>query len=356
MKLAFAINWQFADGAGAIDPRLLQLLVKIDQHGSLQKAAEEVGVSYRTAWQIIEHWNAQFSMPLCTKNRGRGTRLTQLGEKLVSTKQKIDATFSRSLQQSADALNEDIAQLASPGKKQTCLIAYTSHDLAVQGFAALCEDSKDIAVEFVSRGSLDALKQLYASELVIAGFHFPDGPIAQEVAADYRPLLDDRRFGYIHLAQRQQGLMFRSSQKKHIRGIADLTRRSLTFINRQKGSGTRTIFDHLLQINDLNPRDINGYKCEEFTHTAVAAMVSSNHADVGFGLKAAAVEFELQFLPLLEESYILAYHKLLPATAQNELRRLLKHNNLKKQIARLPGYSSAATGKTIHADKLLTFP
>ena len=33
---------------------------------------------------------------------------------------------------------------------------------------------------------------------------------------------------------------------------------------------------------------MNGYENEEFTHTAVAAMISSGHADVGFGLKAAA--------------------------------------------------------------------
>lgn len=353
MKLDFSIRWALANGEEEIEPRLLQLLMLIKQHGSLQKAAEKLELSYRTTWQIIEHWNDRLGKPLCKKNRGRGTRLTPLGEKLVDAKQQVDANFANALQHSADVLNDEIQQLTGPGNKKINLTAYTSHDLAVQSLAALCEQSQDISIEFVARGSLDALKQLQASEHVIAGFHFPDGAIAKEVAADYRPLLDDRRFAYIRLAQRQQGLMFRASQKKHIKGIADLKRRSLTFINRQKGSGTRTIFDHLLRLNELNPRDINGYKCEEFTHTAVAAMVSSSHADVGFGLKAAAVEFDLQFLPLLEESYILAYHKSLPVALQIEIRRLLKQDALKKQIDKLPGYNCAATGKPIHASKLL---
>ena len=36
---------------------------------------------------------------------------------------------------------------------------------------------------------------------------------------------------------------------------------------------------------EINKKDINGYQKEEFTHSAVAALISSGHADVGFGLK-----------------------------------------------------------------------
>lgn len=353
MKIDFDIRWLLSDSKEEFDNRLLELLLKINLNGSLQSAAKEVGISYRTAWQIIHHWNTTFESPLCIMERGRGARLTPLGKKLIETKINMETSFTNVLQKTAIDLNKNIDELSIKKNIKKKLVAYASHDLAINYFRELCEQNNNLEVEFNSRGSLDALKQLQTSQYNIAGFHFPEGELATQLAPEYKNLLDDEKHLYIHLTTRQQGLIFKPSQSNHIKNINSITRRSIKFINRQNGSGTRAIFDQLLKINNINKNQINGYKNEEFTHTAIAAMISSDHADVGFGIKAAAAEFNLSFLPLITENYVIATNKSIDITIKNKLRYLLKDKKLKSKINKLPGYNSKLTGKLIHANKLL---
>jgi molybdate transport repressor ModE-like protein len=353
MQIHFDVRWLISDSEQEIDKRLIQLLAIISPVGSLQKAADEIGISYRTAWEIIRQGNIIFDSPLCTMERGKGTKLTALGQKLIETKQILEAKYISDLHVAADELNKTINELSEQNKKK--LTAYASHDLAITFFQEISEQLNNVEIDFNSRGSLDALKQLQSSKYNIAGFHFPEGDFAKQLTPEYKQLLNDEKYLYIHLATRQQGLILKPSLSGHIKNIKGITRRSIKFINRQKGSGTRAIFDQMLKLNEINKKDINGYKKEEFTHTAVAAMISSGHADVGFGLQAAAAQFSLSFLPLITETYVIAMNKSLPDDLQRNIRNLLKNDSLKKKINRLPGYNASLTGKTIHANKLL-FP
>lgn len=354
MKIDFDIRWLVSDSDQELDKRLLELLTKINPAGSLQTAAKEVGVSYRTAWEIIRYWNNAFHSPLCIMERGKGTSLTSLGKKLIETKLEIEANYTDALHITAEDLNKEVDTLIGHNNKKKKLVAYTSHDLAINFFQELCEEKADLDIDFNSRGSLDALKQLQSSQYNIAGFHFPEGDLAKKLAPEYMPLLNDNKHLFIRLSTRQQGLIFKPSLSDHIKDINGVTRRSIKLINRQRGSGTRAIFDQLIKLNDINKKDINGYKKEEFTHTAVAAMISSGQADIGFGLEAAAAQFKLSFLPLITETYVIAMNKSLPENIKNKIRALIKDSSLKKKIGKLPGYNASQTGKVIHANKLLS--
>ena len=353
MKIDLDIRWLLADSEEELDKRLLKLLSIISIKGSLQSAAKETGISYRTAWQIIHHWNTVFDSPLCIMERGRGASLTPLGKKLIDTKIDIDTNFTDALCDTANVLNKSINELSDKTNNKKKLTAYTSHDLAINFFQELCEQHNLLDIDFNSRGSLDALKQLQTSQYNIAGFHFPEGELAKPLASEYKPLLDDEKHLFIHLATRQQGLIFKPALSDHIYSINSITRRSIKFINRQKGSGTRAIFDQLIKLNNINRKQINGYKKEEFTHTAVAAMISSGQADIGFGLKAAASQFKLSFLPLITEHYVIGINKSLTENTKTTIRKILRDESLKKKINKLSGYNSSLTGKVIHADKLL---
>ena len=231
--------------------------------------------------------------------------------------------------------------------------AFTSHDLAINFLQIACEKSSLLDIQFQSRGSLESLKLLNLGQADIIGFHFPEGPLATHLASTYSQWLNDDKHFLIHLATREQGLIFKPALSEHINSIKSLTRRSIKFVNRQKGSGTRAVFDELIKLNKINKKDINGYEKEEFTHTAVAAMVASDHANVGFGLKAAALQFKLSFIPLINESYVIALNKSLPKKIKQNIQALLKDTKLRNKIRKLPGYNTKLTGKAIHAEKLL---
>ena len=90
---------------------------------------------------------------------------------------------------------------------------------------------------------------------------------------------------------------------KGIRGLKDLTRKDVLFVNRQRGSGTRVLTDYLLKKENLNSADIQGYDRDMTTHMAVAAAVASGTADAGVGVYSAAKAMGLDFLPIGFEDY-----------------------------------------------------
>jgi putative molybdopterin biosynthesis protein len=74
-------------------------------------------------------------------------------------------------------------------------------------------------------------------------------------------------------------------------------------INRQRGSGTRVLFDYHLKKLGLPHTAFLGYEEEEYTHLGVAAAVASGRADTGLGIAAAAIALNLEFVPLFTERY-----------------------------------------------------
>lgn len=100
---------------------------------------------------------------------------------------------------------------------------------------------------------------------------------------------------------RIQGLMVQKGNPLNIKEFKDI--KDIRYVNRQRGSGTRILCDHLLSKNGLTPNEIKGYTNEEFTHTAVAALVASGNADAGLGIYSAAKMYDLDFIPICNETY-----------------------------------------------------
>lgn len=100
---------------------------------------------------------------------------------------------------------------------------------------------------------------------------------------------------------RIQGLMVQKGNPLNIKEFKDI--KNIRYVNRQRGSGTRILCEHLLSENGLSPNEIKGYTNEEFTHTAVAALVASGNADAGLGIYSAAKMYDLDFIPICNETY-----------------------------------------------------
>ena len=120
----------------------------------------------------------------------------------------------------------------------------------------------------------------------------------------------------------------------------------IRYVNRQKGSGTRILIDYLCKKQSIDTSKIYGYDREEFTHTSVAAQISSGSADVGMGIYSAAKLYDLDFLPICMEQYDL----LIPDSAWEtpmvkELIGILKGDAFRRRIEALGGYSIESPGK-----------
>ena len=140
------------------------------------------------------------------------------------------------------------------------------------------------------------------------------------------------------------------AQVKSFRDIATTGQR---FVNRQRGSGTRLLVDQILVDGAIDPVEINGYRTEEFTHGAVAATVASGGADAGFGLRAAAAEYQLAFVPLVRERYFLAIRaKQMESAAVTGLIAALRSPAFGRIARPLAGYQTVAAGTIVTLEAL----
>jgi molybdate-binding protein len=167
----------------------------------------------------------------------------------------------------------------------------------------------------------------------------------------YEPWIDPRRQRAIRFVTRTQGLMVAGGNPLGVNSLADLARPGIRFINRQKGSGTRFLLDAMLEAQSLDSRSIEGYERGEFTHAAVAAFVASGIADVGLGVEPAARQFKLDFIPLLEERYLLACNaESVKEPAVGELIELLKGDAFRAMAE--TGYTLDSPGEVVEMQEI----
>jgi putative molybdopterin biosynthesis protein len=218
-------------------------------------------------------------------------------------------------------------------------------------------ESADLHLEIGFQGSVDALRALNDRQCLVAGFHVPALRGAAPVFAKaLKPLLKPGLHNLIGFSKRTQGLMVRREHAALIRTFPDVVRHGLRFVNRQQGSGTRMLVDHLLHEHSILPDTLSGYVGHtEQTHVAVALCVASGVADAGVGVEAAALEFGLHFTPLVEEEYFLACLKgSIAHTAVQRLCAVLAGAEWQDMLANLPGYQpAAAPGKVLMMEKAL---
>jgi molybdate transport repressor ModE-like protein len=347
LRITLQPQWRIGqEGGNTLDANtLLGLLAAVQGSGSIAEAGRELGLSYRHAWGLLQQAEQLFGQPLLLRGRGRGSALTELGEKLIWADARIGARLQPLLESLASELEGELGRVQR--RQRAIPRLHASHGFAV---AALREQlaARQVPVELRYRNSLEAVAALAQGDCELAGFHVPLGEFEAAAAGRYLAWLKRDQHLLVQLAVRTQGLFVAKGNPLGFRGLSDLTRRGLRFVNRPEGSGTRVLTDLLLQREGIAPRTVAGYDNTELTHAAVAAYVASGMADVGIGVQTAAHRFGLDFIPLLKERYFFA----LPADAleRAELRpvlTVLRSPAFRARVAALKGYEAADTGKVM---------
>lgn len=345
--------WRFRDSEGKeIDPLLFRLLAAIREHGRLTAASRQIGYSYRHCWKLLNQWAAFFGTPLVELTQGRGARLAPLGETLTWAAERVQARLGPQLYSLGVEIDREINRAMTDS--QPTLRVAASYGYAIALLPELVAGS-GLRLELNYLGSVDALAAMNRGQADIAGFHVPVGPLAAPLFERYGPWLKPRAHRLIRLVLRTQGLLLAPGNPKRIRGLADLSRPDVRFVNRQEGSGTRLLLDELLAEARIDAAGIPGYGSVEFTHAAVAAHVASGQVDAGFGVKAAASRFGLDFLPLAQERYVLAMHKDTAARMPaQQLVSILAGEGFARAVGELAGYEVQAPGTAISIEELFS--
>ena len=366
------------DGSGAaphLDNALFTLLRAIRASGSISQSAKTLGLSYRHVWGELKRWESALGHTLIEWVKGKRARLSPFGEKLLWAEERARARIGPQVQSLAAEMERAFA--VAFDAHTHVLPVCASHDLALP---LLRDDlaAQGVHLDLRYAGSLDALAALTAGRALLAGFHVSDDhPAGSLTARAFKRALTPGTHKLIDFARRRQGLIVPPGNPQQLAGLADLvpsparaavrrpaqgaTRnqaasgsRTVRFINRQRGSGTRVEFDQLLAAAQIDPAAINGYGNEETTHLAVAAAVAAGAADAGFGIEAAALHYGLGFVPLATEHYYLVCLKeTLDHPVVKTLVAHLSSTPWRARIAALPGYALDAPGNIVKLTEAL---
>ncbi len=241
--------------------------------------------------------------------------------------------------------------LCEPRKIDNTIMVIGSHDMTLDLLANLLHaQCPEQTLSSAHVGSLGGLLALQRGEAHLAGSHLLDEETGDYNMGSIERLLTSHEIRVVLLGfvNRVQGLMVPKGNPKGIAILPDLLRDDVTFVNRQRGAGTRVLLDYELKRNKLDPRAIQGYERQEYTHLAVAAAVKSGAADCGLGIMAAARALDLDFVPLCNERYDLVIPiEHYEGELLQPLLRIIRDPLFAETVEALGGYETGRMGQVL---------
>lgn len=238
----------------------------------------------------------------------------------------------------------------SRGEIERTIFCVGSHDITLDLISQFLaqHDRRLVSANVGSQGGLIALRR---GEAHLAGSHLLNPETGEYNISYIRKFMPGIPVKVVALVGRDQGLIVKRGNPRGIKGLDDLTRTQVQFVNRQRGAGTRVLLDYHLNELGIAPERILGYLQEEYTHLGVAAAVASGRADCGLGIAAAAEAMDLEFIPLFRERYDLVIPKrLLEDKLLEPLFEILSEPRFQDAVSQLPGYDISVMGTIVLED------
>lgn len=211
------------------------------------------------------------------------------------------------------------------------------------------EKANDIRVLRSNVGSYASLYDLYNDKISISSTHLWDGDTNEYNTAFVRKMLPGVSCLLINLAYRTVGFYVAKGNPCKINTWKDLSKKNISLINREKGSGIRILLDEKLRLNNIDREQVNGYNIEKQSHAAVARSIARGEGDVGIGNEKVASQLnEIDFIPLQEERYDLVIKECdLKYPIYKLIINTIKSEEFKKEIEGLGGYDLRDIGKIL---------
>ena len=190
------------------------------------------------------------------------------------------------------------------------IVVVSSHCIALDNLLNEFIKEYNYHVKRIWVGSMGAIEGIKLGYADVGGIH-----LLHEATGEYNiPYLRELDIKNIILYRgyiRRIGFVVGKGNPHNIRLIDDIIEKKVRFINRNPGSGTRTLIDRLIKeyclrkgvnFEDVVER-IDGYNLEAKTHEAVVTYVDEGLADVGVAIEAATVNRNVDFIPISKEYF-----------------------------------------------------
>lgn len=325
-------------GVELIDEQIIDVLRIIREKRSLLAASKETGIPYSRLWERISRIESSLGRKLLIQKRGGrrggGSALTSFGETIL----EIYNNARSKLEEAGLA-----RPLGIPIGGSDLVVSYShdpAMDLILRGLSA-----RGIGVRGICSGSGLSLAMLALGEADVSCMHIYDPGLNEY----NRPYLE--RFGLIDRVEyiggflREVVLAYRgdivvNDAEEAFRGILEGRYRVAL---RNRGSGTRAYFDHLLKIYSdrlgIVMKNVKGSETEYLTHDEVCRSIEAGRADIGLTIKYSAEKHGLRFIHVTWEPYeCYILRERVWKGAVEEMRKILSREFLAGIVSLMPGY------------------
>jgi putative molybdopterin biosynthesis protein len=218
-------------------------------------------------------------------------------------------------------------------------------DPATSLLARMVERLSGVEIVHAPASSQLALNWLKEGKVHIAGSHLQDQDSSEFNMPFIRRQFANRDMAVVTFARWEEGLVVAAGNPKNIRGAEDLHRKNVTLMNREPGSGSRSLLDTLIGKVSLTAKEIRGYGHIAYGHLSAAHAVLAGEADCCIATRSAAQTFGLDFVPLRSEQYDFVLHReTFRLAAVEALFDALQRASLRRKLETLAGYDTSQTG------------
>ena len=230
---------------------------------------------------------------------------------------------------------------------EASLVVIGSHDPLLDELGNMLHQScGELYMSSSHVGSMGGIMAVRRGEAHAAGCHLLNEADGSYNTAYIKRYFPDGGVRLVECVGRTQGIMVQKNNPLGISCLEDLFKGNVSYVNRQKGSGTRLLLDYLCRTKGLKTDNLYGYEREELTHTAVAAQIAAGSADAGLGIYSAARMYDLDFIPVCVEQYDL----LIPDHAWDtpmvqKLIEIMKSDGFRQRLMDMGGYTVDRPGE-----------
>ena len=217
--------------------------------------------------------------------------------------------------------------------------------------ARLATGNPGLRMHWLEHGSAAALDLLAAGHVHVAGSHLLDESTGEYNLPELRRRLVGGGFDVFTLTRWEVGLVVSSGNPRGLRGIRDLPGAIGGVVAREAGSGADRLLRHLLQRADVPVSAVPFVPRAARGHLEAARQVAEGRGEACLAIRAAALAWGLDFVPLAEERFDLVLPTTL-ATDPRIVRMLdtLASRSFRRELESLGGHFT--DGAAAHVGRL----